>query len=391
MAVRRGVARLAVACALLGGVLVVGATPALADDDSVRVRSSGSFTAGGSAGSVSVEVRKRSEGCVLVRTGLRMRLDGVRSDQVEVQVATGGQWSPVPVSGAGLLTTGRTAPGDPRLCKGKKVTVKYRVTFLPGAPGGRLTVAGDAVASSGQLIGRDADTANVKGGRNASPSPTPTEKPTPTPTPSPDPTEDPASGQPAAQSTLAAAVGSRGGQAAEGGGSGGLSLVMVFGVGMVVVGVGLIVLLIRRSRADRRNSADRGDSGGRPDGADLRGDGTVPVPGAPDIPLPRNPGGTTYRSGGGYPGAAPQPAGYPGAAPQPAGYPGSPSPSGGHQVGPARGTVYPSGGAGQGPPAPKSSPGTVYPASNAGRPGTSPPPEPSGGGDSTSVMPRLPE
>ncbi|WDZ86980.1 hypothetical protein [Micromonospora cathayae] len=391
MTVRRGVARLVVVGALLGGVSVVGATPALADGDTVRVRASGTFTAGGSPGSVSVEVRRRTEGCVLLRTGLRIRLEGVRADQVEAQVSVDGQWWPVPVSAGDVLTTQRTSPANPTLCKGKSVTVRYRLAFLPGAPAGRLTVAGEAVTATGQLIGRNADTSQVKAGRNASPSPTPTKKPTPTP--SPEVTEEPAAGDPAIGPTLAA-VGSGGGQAAEEAGSGGgLSMVMVFGVGLVVVGLGLIVLLFRRSRADRRDDTDSSFAG------------------PPEIPLPRNPGGTTYRSGGGQPGAGP-PAGYPVPGTQ-AGYPGTP----------ARGTVYPSGSgagaqppgagypsgtgyppgaatggqppgtgyAGGGHPAPGQLPpsGTVYPST--GRPGTPPPPEAAGGGDSTTVMPRLPE
>lgn len=360
MTVRRVVARLAVVGALLGGVLVAGATPALADD-SVRVRASSSFTAGGSAGAVSIEVRRRGDGCVLLRTGLRLRLDGVRADQVEVRVAAGGQWWPVPVSGEGLLTTSRTSPANPTLCKGKSITVKYRLAFLPGAPAGRLTVAGEAVTASGKPLGRNADTALVKAGRKATPSPTPTKEPTPTPTP--EVTEESATEDPTAEPTLVAA-GAGGGQAAEDSSGGGMSLVMVFGVGMVVVGGGLILLLFRRSRAERGKHTD------------------APFAGAPGSPLPRHAGGTTYRSGGGHPapGAGTT---YPASGP---GHPPAPPPPSGTVYPASSGTVYPPSSGMVHPP----SSGTVYPASRTGGPGTPPPPA-AAGGDATALMPRLPE
>ncbi|MEU4569386.1 hypothetical protein [Micromonospora sp. NPDC023956] len=392
MTVRRSAARLAVVGALLGVAVVVGATPALADDDSVKVRASSSFTAGGSAGSVAVEVRKRSEGCVLLRTGLRLRLEGVRADQVEVQVSAGGQWWPVPVSGGDVLASGRTSPANPTLCKGKAITVRYRVTFLPGAPDGKLTVAGEATTAGGQTIGRGADTSKVRAGRDASPSPTPTK--TPSPTPSPVETGPPTEG-PALESTLAAVAGGGGQAADESGSGGGLSPVMVVGVALVVLGLGLIVLLFRRSGADRRGG-----------GAAT----STPVP-----PLPGSPGGTTYRSGG-QPGAASAAGtGYGGGPVPGAGHvddpAGHPVPPGGRAAGPTRGTVYPgsprgadqplSGGVHPAtPPGPArpASPsgqtygpaGRVYPA-GSGQPGTFPPPEVAGGGDSTAIMPRLPE
>lgn len=97
----------------------------------MEVRSASSFTAGGAPGTVAVEVRKRTDGCVILRTGLGLRLDGVRPDQVRVQVNSGGRWWPVAVSGgAGSVATARTSPANPTLCKGKGMTVRYRVAFL---------------------------------------------------------------------------------------------------------------------------------------------------------------------------------------------------------------------------------------------------------------------
>ncbi|WP_246835339.1 hypothetical protein [Micromonospora sp. MH33] len=183
---RRHAARWATVGAMLGGLVAGAASPALAADDRVEVRSASSFTAGGSAGTVAVEVRKRTEGCVLLRTALGLRLDGLRADQVQVQVATGGRWVPVPVSGGGgAVATAQTSPADPALCKGKGITVRYRVTFLAGTAGGRLAVAGEASAANGRVLGRSATAARVVGAeRTASPSPTPSRKPSPTPTPS---------------------------------------------------------------------------------------------------------------------------------------------------------------------------------------------------------------
>lgn len=327
MAVRRSAARLATVCALLGGLMAVGAAPALAEDDSVRVRSASTFATGGSPGAVSIEVRKRSDGCVLLRTSLTLRLDGVTADQVNVQVAAGGQWWPVPVSGGnGAVSTARTSPVKPSLCEGKSITVKYRVTFLPGSPAGRLTVVGEATNARDRSLGRGADSSRVVAGRNAAP----ITAPTPTVTASEVATEPPTT---ADSAPTLAAVGQAAGPAADGGDDGGGgSLVMFFGIAMVGVGIALIVLLVRRFRADKEPS----DAFQQPPGG---------------LPLPHGAGGTTYRSTSGHPGAPPPPAGgYPGSSPRVGGYPGSPPTAGG------------------------------YPGS----------PPPSGGGDSTQIMPRLP-
>ncbi|MER7415214.1 hypothetical protein ABT346_00250 [Micromonospora peucetia] len=386
MAVRRHAARLATVCALLGGLVALGATPAFADDDSVRVRSAGSFTAGGSVGGVAIEVRKRSDGCVLLRTALGLRLAGLRADQASVQVSAGGRWLPVSLSGGqGSAATSATSPLNPRLCKGKGITVRYRVAFAAAAPNGRLTVSGVASDARGQALGRGAVASRVVGGRaSASPTPTPSKKPSPTP--SAVATEVRAAGE---EPTLAAVAGQGAGtvsNAAEEQSSGG-SVIMFFGVGMVVVGILLIVLLFRRSRADKKPADDRGH-----------------------VPLPRNPGGTTYRSGqgpaatGGQPGQvygqqppAPAPGLYGGGppAPRPAGgvYGSRPGPA------PEATQVVPGESAFPPVPAPPVSPTSAPPVPGQyGPPPAAPPapgnpgdlpPEADGGGH-TVLMPRLP-
>jgi hypothetical protein len=258
---------------MLGGLVVGAASPALAAGDRVEVRSASRFTAGGSAGTVAVEVRKRTEGCVLLRTALGLRLDGLRADQVRVQVASGGRWVPVPVSGGGgAVATAQTSPANAALCKGKGITVRYRVAFLAGVTGGRLDVAGEASAANGRVLGRSAAAARVVGAeRTASPSPTPSRKPSPTPTPSAVATTPADAGT---TSPVAAALDPAAGAAADDSSSGG-SPIMWFGIALVLVGIALIVLLVRRSRAEKAD--------GQPDA------------GHPPVPLPR--GSTTNRSG----------------------------------------------------------------------------------------------
>ncbi|MET7965333.1 hypothetical protein [Micromonospora sp. NPDC005305] len=324
MSVRRHAARWATVGVMLGGLVAGAASPALAADDRVEVRSASRFTAGGSAGTVAVEVRKRTDGCVLLRTALGLRLDGLRADQVQVHVASGGRWVPVPVSGGGgAVATAQTSPANPGLCKGKGMTVRYRVAFLAGATGGRLDVVGEASAANGRVLGRSAASARVVGAEPTA-SPTPSRKPSPTPTPSAaatTPAED------ATTSAVAAALDPADGTAADDSSSGG-SPIMWFGIALVLVGVALIVLLVRRNRAEKTDGQ--------------------PGAGHPPVPLPH--GSTTYRSGA--------PAGQ----------------------------VY-----GQQPPAPTPRPsGSVYgaPTATADRPDGEPPA--AAGGDATTVLPRVP-
>ncbi|MFC0508149.1 hypothetical protein [Micromonospora costi] len=359
MAVRRHAARLATVGALLGGLVLIGAAPAMADDDLVRVRAADSFTAGGSAEGVSVEVRKRTDGCVMLRTALGLRLAGLQANQVTVQVSYGGRWFPVPLGGgSGALSTTQTAPAKPTLCKGKGITVRYRVTFAATAPNGRLSVVGEAGTASGRDLGRDADSARVTGGR-ALVSPTPSTKPSPTPTP--EPTEAPAD----ADSTPAALAAPTGGPATTDEDSSGLSPVMFVGLALVAVGALLIVFLVRRSRQDK---ASAGES---------------------VLPLPGNPGGTTYRAGGGVPAAPVQPGPVYGQPPATGGVYGVPSPRPSGGIYGARPDAtrplpgYPGGAAPTGPePAPPAGlPGGATPAGSPGGampagPGSAPPPAP---------------
>ncbi|TDC25578.1 hypothetical protein E1211_30855 [Micromonospora sp. 15K316] len=347
MAVRRHVARFATVGAVLGGLVLLGGSPALADDDSVRVGAANSFRAGGSAQSVNVEVRKRSDGCVLLRTALGLRLDGLQADRVRVEVNYGGRWFPVPVSGGGgTVSTTPTAPAKPTLCRGKGITVRYRVAFVAGAPGGRLSVTGEATNATGRTLGRDSDSARVEGSRVTA-SPTPSKKPSPSPTPVATEATTEADSTPAA---LAAPTGpSTTDNAKE---SSGMSPIMFIGLGLVALGALLIGLLVRRSRQDR-SSADE------------------PVTASAGYP-----GATTYRAGGGVPARPGQVYGQP----------------------PAGGAVY-------GAPAQRPAGGGVYgtrpaaepdrtqpvPGQRGGRGPESAPSMPTTGGEHTVLMPRLPD
>ncbi|MBQ1013543.1 hypothetical protein KBX53_21865, partial [Micromonospora sp. M51] len=185
MTVRRRAARLATVCGLAGGLVLLGASPALADEDSVRVGAASSFAAGGSAQGVNVAVRKRTDGCVLLRTALGFTMEGLQPNQVKVQVNAGGRWFPVAVSGGGgNVSTAQTSPAKPTLCKGKGITVRYRVAFAAGTPGGRLVVTGAGISAAGQTLGHATDAARLTGAR-VTPSPTPSRSTKPTPTPSP--------------------------------------------------------------------------------------------------------------------------------------------------------------------------------------------------------------
>ncbi|MGC5053530.1 hypothetical protein ACLQ2S_18960 [Micromonospora sp. DT48] len=311
MSVRRHTARLAAICVFLGALVALGGAPAHADEDRVRVRSASSLTAGRSAGNVTVEVRRRTDGCVRVRTALGLSLPDVRVDQVAVQANVGGSWVPVGVSGGtGLVTTAPVAPDKDELCKGKRANMRYRIAFAADAPGGRLVVTGEATTARGVVLGRAATSSRVVGGRV-------TASPSPTPSPSEEVPEEPTV---EASPTVALAAEKTDGLAQTAPESSGGSPVMYFGIAMVAAGALLIGLLIHRSRKERK--ARRGSAAGF------------------EIPQPRNPGGTTYRSGG--QGAAPVVPPL-GAAPIPPGTaPASPpKPAGGAAPGQTYGTSRP--------------------------------------------------
>src|SRR5688572_19874356 len=130
MSVRRGATWLGTVCLLVGTTVSLAAAPAVAEGESVRVRAPSSISAGGSPGSVTVNVSMRGGDCVNVRTVLGVHLPGLTADRVEVRVAADGAWRPVSVSNSanGLVVTARTAPDRAELCARKSVSSRYRVS-----------------------------------------------------------------------------------------------------------------------------------------------------------------------------------------------------------------------------------------------------------------------
>ncbi|MEK8107999.1 hypothetical protein NKG94_28900 [Micromonospora sp. M12] len=65
-------------------------------------------------------MRKRTDGCVLLRTALGFRLEGLQPNQVAVEVNAGGRWFPVGITGgAGSVATAQTSPLKPTLCRAR--------------------------------------------------------------------------------------------------------------------------------------------------------------------------------------------------------------------------------------------------------------------------------
>lgn len=235
MQCRRGAARIATVLALAAGLVAVGSAPAMAADDNVEVRLPSRFTAGGAPGIVSVSVNKRTDGCTQVRTALAFRLAGLPADQVRVEVDEHDEWRQVSVSdGGGLVLTERTTPDRSFVCKRRGTSVRYRVAFLQGAPAGQVTVIAEAYSAGGGLMDRDANTRTLIN-RNP-PSATPS-------APAGEPAEAPVATQPGA--AVAA-----GGQSADDSSFGLGTLVMIFGLVLVVLGGGLLVVLLRRNRVE---------------------------------------------------------------------------------------------------------------------------------------------
>ncbi|GAA3753896.1 hypothetical protein GCM10022225_43330 [Plantactinospora mayteni] len=264
MSVRRGATWLGTVCVLVGTTVSLAAAPAVAEDESVRVRVPKSISAGGSPGSVTVNVSMDDGDCVNVRTALGVHLPGLTADRVEMQVDVDGDWRRVSVSDAanGLVVGERTAPEKPELCEKKSVSSRYRVILAEGVPGGRVTLVAEAYAAGGRLLGRDSDSARVTGrtGDAADSSERIPELVTPSATaqatevPGAEATQDGAVALP----TKPAAADSSGGSLGLGG------LVMVVGVVMVGIGIALMVLLIRRSRAEGGRAAGAPSAGADP-------------------------------------------------------------------------------------------------------------------------------
>ncbi|MGX7670201.1 hypothetical protein [Plantactinospora sp. DSM 117369] len=308
MSVRRGATWLGTVGLLVGTTVSFAAAPAVAEGESVRLRAPNSISAGGSPASVTVNVSMRSGGCVSVRTGLAVHLPGLTADRVEVRVADDGRWRPVSVSDAanGLVVTGRTAPGKPELCARKSVSSRYQVNLAEGAPAGRVTLLAEAYTAGGRLLGRATDSARMTGRTGKAPG----SARTPAlviPSATAQATEEPAA---EATQDVAGALPTQPVAAEESAGSSlGLGgMVMLVGVVMVGVGIALMVLLIRRGRAERRRAAGAPAAGTDPTARIilLGAEPTTRIGPAGAEPTARiAPVGPVFRSAAGMPGAGP--------------------------------------------------------------------------------------
>ncbi|MEO3926018.1 hypothetical protein ABGB07_19425 [Micromonosporaceae bacterium B7E4] len=316
MSVRRGATWLGTVGLLVGTTVSLAAAPAVAEGESVRVRAPNSISAGGSPGSVTVNVSMRSGGCVSVRTVLALHLPGLTADRVEVRVAADGGWRRVPVSEAanGLVVTDRTAPDKPELCARKSVSSRYRVNLAGGAPAGRVTLLVEAYTAGGRLLGRDTDSARMTGRTGKAPD---SAERTPEPV-IPSPTAQ-ATEAPTAEATDEVAAALPTVPAAEESGGIGLGgMVIVVGMVMVGIGIALLVLLVRRSRAERRRLAGTPSADADPTARIvlLGAESTTRIPAAGADPTTRIPAGAdptaritpvgpVFRSAARGPGAGP--------------------------------------------------------------------------------------
>ncbi|MGI5145315.1 hypothetical protein ACQEVC_02760 [Plantactinospora sp. CA-294935] len=306
MSVRRGATWLGTVGLLVGTTVSLAAAPAVAEGESVRVRAPNSISAGGSPGSVTVNVSMRSGGCVSVRTVLAVHLPGLTADRVEVRVAADGGWRPVSVSDAasGLVVTDRTAPDKPDLCARKSVSSRYRVNLAGGTPAGRVTLLAEAYTAGGRLLGRDTDSARMTGRTGKAPDSARTPAlviPSATAQATEEPAAEATQDVPAALPTQPVAADESGGSSLGLGG-----MVMVVGVVMVGIGIALMVLLIRRGRAERRRAAGASAAGADPTARIvlLGAEPTSRIPPAGADPTSRiAPVGPVFRSGAGMPGA----------------------------------------------------------------------------------------
>lgn len=273
MSVRRGTVRGVGAGILLAGLVVAGlavdvagAPPALAAEDSVRLRLSSSVRAGGSPGSARITIAKRTEGCISPRAALGIALPGLTPDRVTVETAVGDRWRRVAVSsgGAGLVVTQRIRPSErPSICKGKSTTVRYRLTFDDATPNGTAVVIAEAYAGGDTVIGRDSGNVRIRGGRPVPAATPPAVAPT-TALPTPQVVEETTESPDVVAAVAPTQVGAGQPAVADSGGGGlGLGTVMLLlGVGMVGLGAALLGLLIRRGRAERLGRTSPAAPGG---------------------------------------------------------------------------------------------------------------------------------
>jgi hypothetical protein len=156
--------------AVLAGMTALGvALPTLAATEGkccdVRVGDlAGRRTAGGEPVTVTATMAARRKGCTNVRPRVTVSLAGLDADDLRIERLLSGRSLPLPVRAAGpgaVQATDLTQQGL-RLCGDGQATLAYRVTFLPGAAAGRVTLSAEAGTPAGKLLGRDATVTVVR-------------------------------------------------------------------------------------------------------------------------------------------------------------------------------------------------------------------------------------
>jgi hypothetical protein len=291
MLVRRWVARalVAVTAGVIGAV-TLGVAPAYADE--VDLNAPGSFTAGSGPQNVDLRMRREDDGCVRARAQLRIQADDLGADQVAVGVTSGGKVVQVQLQadGDGGFVTQLVQPSNAEMCerRNRQQTVQFKVAFGPNAPNDEVQFVGFMFDEQGNRLAEEQDGSRIRGGQ-AAPSPTPSRTPSKSPSPSPTPEEEETE-EVVAETTFASLPPDDTGPislSANDGPFNGLGVPIVIGVIMVGVGAALIVLLIRRNRAETEGPLPAGGFSGPPPAG---GDG----------------GGSLYRpsTGGGWSGSA---------------------------------------------------------------------------------------
>lgn len=208
----RRTARALVGFGTVLAALFLGAAPALADGDEVRLRLPGRFTAGGAPEQVLVEVVRADDDCVRVTMVLEVALIGVRDGQVRVDRLDDGRWRRLPLerAGANRFAAAPVSPTNPVVCGDSRprAAVLLRVGLGAGVTAREVKLVGRAFSGSGQQLDATDESRTVRSAPRPAP-PKPAPSPTASPTPGVSPTPTPAataSAQPGAPSSQAAPV-----------------------------------------------------------------------------------------------------------------------------------------------------------------------------------------
>jgi hypothetical protein len=241
---------------LLGGVPAAGLAPAAAQAaPGFAVQYTelpGEFVAGGSPSTVTVVASTDAGGrCQKVCWSMLVRVAGVGLDEVRVDRIEESGSFPLAIRATGdtaRLTDRDLDPGE--LCRGRTVTARYRLGFAGNATPGEVTLQAEAYDRNARLLEQSVATRAVVGeqGDAASPSPTGSADPEPSGAPGD------ASAAPEEPSPTASAPGGVAAVPTAGtrGSTNLLGVGLIIGAVLIFLGVGILLRMRLRNRADRR-------------------------------------------------------------------------------------------------------------------------------------------